>query len=280
MAPPIWLVDNLFDLAFYPSNILTPTEETVPGFEAFRVTDGRRDETYWTPITNNIEHKLTLQQNVARTATMIVLDRGHNLATEVVHLEYSDNGSAWTTHVTVTIPSTIGGLLTDTNGAVTNEGAWAKTFTAQQRLWWRLRIPAMGANLRPQITGLHVGLSFQQLRSLPFPYSDSEVDLFRRQVESSAGRIGRSFTYKRRRGTVVVRSDSDAEYTGTYYPWLEQLFRDKSAPAWLLLEPSTPFKDLLQVLSADAAWAFSVDYDTWTFPLASIPWVENAPLSS
>jgi hypothetical protein len=274
--PPIWLVDNLFDESLYPDNILTATE-AADGFPAFRVADGRRDETYWTGTTTNTEQRLTLQGGTSRPATMVVIDRGHNLGGKTVHVEYSDNGSSWTTHVTVTIPTTVGGLLSDTNGCLTAEGAWAKTFSSQNRLWWRLRIPAMGAGLIPQVTGLQIGLSFQQTRGLPFPYSDSENNLFRREVESAAGRIGRSYSYKRRKGTSVVRSDSDAEYANTFGPQLEQVFRDKSAPAWLVLDPATPSKNLINVLSANADWSFAVDYDAWPFPSASIPWIENAP---
>jgi hypothetical protein len=166
--PPLFLSQNWYDTVKQnPTYVVSnPDGDDTPNNEAWRVADNCRNLTWWTPTTTNAARKLRVTGLAAGTApTMLILDRGHNLAGVVgVKLQSStDNFATVTTdELTVTIPSVAGGLPTDANGCVTTGGVWVKELTGlNARTAWQLAIPAMGAGLAPIVTGLYLGVYYR-----------------------------------------------------------------------------------------------------------------------
>lgn len=176
MAKPILLSLNAYD-----ATVLNPTyvvdnmsADDAPDHEAFRVADNLRDLTWWTPIAANAERSLRVDggSSGAIAASMIVLDRGHNLAGKAVVLEVSNDetfATGTSTAVSATIPAAAGGLASDANGCLTPEGVWWKTFSSVSFRAWRLRIPALGAGIAPIVTGLYLGVSYRLPEYLDAP---------------------------------------------------------------------------------------------------------------
>jgi hypothetical protein len=166
-APPIFLTDNWFDaVVLHKSYTVTnPDADDAAGNEVWRVADNLRDMTWWTPQATNAARKIRVTGVTSAVPTMLILDRGHNLGgVASVKLQSStDNFATVTTdEQTVTIPTSAGGLPTDTNGCVTADGVWVKELTtANSRTAWQLNIPAMGAGIAPIVTGLYLGVYYR-----------------------------------------------------------------------------------------------------------------------
>lgn len=166
--PPLALIDNWFDTTvLHPSfTLANPDADDNAGQEAFRAADNLRDMTEWSPAAANAIRKLRLTRDSNATPNILVLDRGTQnvLGGHTFRLQSSTDGFATVTtdEVVVTMPTTVGGLPSDANGCVTNEGAWWKTFTiSNSRASWQLSVDAMGAGLAPIITGLYLGVAYR-----------------------------------------------------------------------------------------------------------------------
>lgn len=284
MQPPIWLPENLFDRGQYPGHTLTVVGGEAIGFEIRRLADGQRDETRYKGTTANTEIELRLDCGTPRVASALFLDRGHNLgsATQTARrwlLELS--GDAWATADEDVLdinthPTAPGGALDTGFGAIALDGSWGRIFPARVSRYWRMRIPAVASYI-PEVTGLYLGRHFQQQRPVAMPYATFEADRFYEEQESIAGRIGRSRTYRRRQGRVLVRSGSPQEYHDNFKPWLEDAYRDASQPAWLVLDPDLPTDTMLNVLCPRSSWAFAVNRSSYPYPVAEVPFLENTP---
>lgn len=369
---PIILVDSQYDRGLNPAHNVSANEEATD-FEAFRIVDGRRDESLWKPTTANAEAWIKVDRSVAKSHDMIVLDRGHNLTgfriiqedtsddtrpaitqltansviaavsdgvdTRQLTIDGLDAGGApqseiltlngttevvglltfsqihlctlsaadgartvtvrqgaggatratlgpnvtatWDINFDLTIPTGASGTLSATTGLVTEETAWAKRYTSISARYSRLRIPAMGAGLVPNVAGLHLGLSFQLGGPVESGVAPRMNRTFFSEAQSQAGRVGRSRTFVRREGTLVIPADTQAEYTDTLEPQLEQLYRDQSAVAWILIDTTRQPQTFFQIINpADAFWGFSygvqVAGGAWPHPVARMPYIENS----
>ena len=154
------LVENLFSAIAYPLHVVAADEQAT-GHEAFRIANGRRSAfDYYESITANAQRIIKITCDRVRSANGCALDRGHNLGGEQVVLEASDDDFATPaqTCFDIILPTTTApGTLDDALGVRTEEGAWLIRFPQRTALYWRLRIPAMGAGVRPKIVGAWLG---------------------------------------------------------------------------------------------------------------------------
>lgn len=277
--PPVILVENHPDRGYYPGHNLVASSEA-PGFPVQRLTDGRRDETRCRANAANVEWLVTWDCAVVRLASALFLERGHNLGGKAWLLEGSSDNFATTPETVVNMaahPTVPGGRLEEALGAVALDGSWGILYAPKAFRWWRIRVPAVSA-YTPELTGIHSGRHFQLLKSVPMPYADYDSARFTTELESVAGRIGRSRTYRRRQGSLVIRAGSEAEYADNFKPWFEDGYRDGPLPAWFVLDPDVPAETTMNVICPNGAtFAFAQDEGAWPFPTATVPFIENTP---
>lgn len=231
---PLLLSDNLFNTRLYPSHSLVGDEEPA-GFEAFHVADGRRTPgDRWQATTANAQHILTLTMDRIRWADTFILDRGHNLGGKEVVLECSDDNFTTVQVVAdIVIPTvTQGGPLTGAFGVVTEEGAWAIQFPARPAFYWRIRIPAMGVNLVPQIVGAWLGLSYMPSGgALWLPWGeDSNTAQFAETV-TEWGWSGRGPVATPNDGSLQIKLSSEFDYELARYHLIEVF--GSGRPMWI-----------------------------------------------
>lgn len=217
MADPRFLVENFFNVQQFAGHTITAEEETT-GNEAFRVGSERRVggviRNFWTPTTNNSDTWLECKCDRARAANMLVIDRGHNLATETVRLQVSDDNFTTVTEILgVVIPSNVyaNSRLADVPGVKTTEGAWIISFDYHVALYWRVFIDAMGAGLKPEIPGMYLGLSFQPTNPSPRPWDDEPQNLVYSSIVSDQLWTSSSRKIKRRETALSMKMTSDVE---------------------------------------------------------------------
>ena len=240
MSKPILLAKNYFNALAYPDNTVSANEETA-GAPASRVGRGSRDPAnFWTPTTLNAVAWVQVQNDSARTADVIVIDRVHNLGGEGVTLKRSTTGAfagEETTVFSATIPTTESSDadIDAANGVLTPEGAWLKRFTGVSDVYWRVEISAMGAGLKPEIGGLYLGeaWSLAQFEDLPFNDETYEVQFPERTLSSLW--IGAGEPRSRRVLEMNLRLQSDAEYT-EYRDNILTHYR-KRRPMWVVHDP-------------------------------------------
>lgn len=160
---PLILSDNfLDDVVLHPDHLITHTGTPVAGSEVWRLGDNLRDITRFTIAEANTNLQVKCDCGVVKAASLVVLDRGHNLKGKTVKVWSSADAITYGTLVaTCIIPVTAGGLPTDANGCLTPEGVWWKTFASASARGWMLEVPAMGAGLSPVITSAYLGQSYR-----------------------------------------------------------------------------------------------------------------------
>lgn len=212
-----YLVDNLFDTQMYPDHVLS-AEEEASGHEVERIADGRRAaRDRWEPTTANSSSYVEVACDVTRAATMLVLDRGHNLAGETIELLGSDDdfGTAGTSVFDITVPSSVTepSAIGAANGVLTHEGAVIVTFDSATFESWRLVIDAMGAGLVPRIVGLWLGTSFSPSTGpLLAGYDDEAGNLSVPQVVTPALWAGTGRIARRRTPSLAHRILDETEW--------------------------------------------------------------------
>lgn len=220
MAPqtPLLLVDNKLDtVTLYPAATLSDSSE-LTGREAFRVADYRRERSWWQGATSTTGHFLATDLGTGNTGNVdsVCFDRGHNLAGRQVEIDYSDNGSAWTTLVTLTFPAStvVGGDPTLTTLSQTEEGAAYALFAAAgaaHRYW---RILFLGSAFIPVVTGVILG---QRTQLLGFSRVRDEDAGMRTEIQdtSRAGYLGTDRRYAWRTFALDLNYIGAPEYDGT-----------------------------------------------------------------
>lgn len=195
MATPIWLSDNLCDEIGASPDVLLDTNgatDDAPGHEVWRIADGLRDRTWWTPTTTNVARSIRIRAPSVRSANMLVLDRGHNLAGATVRYDgYSAGGALEATYVFATIPTSPSGTHpSDSQGCLTPRGEWWKTLPSLATHATHLfTISAMGAGKAPLITGLAIGQAYRwpSYWNAPSAYDDRRRVSWVSNRESEAG---------------------------------------------------------------------------------------------
>jgi hypothetical protein len=222
MATPLLLVENFCSAGLgrqFPLHAIAGDEEAA-GFEAWHVADGRRSSLdCWQAITPNVQHTLTITCDRVRGADCAILDRGHNFAGLPVFIESSMDNANWQVAVSPIIPTAnLAAPLSNANGVTTEEGAWGIEFpTVVGGLYWRLRIPAMGVGLVPQVVGLWIGKSYQPPANFLNPWSEDQDRLLVAETASEWGWKGRGPAAAPNAGAFNTKLLTDDEYDVARY---------------------------------------------------------------
>jgi hypothetical protein len=262
---------NLFSRIIYPNHTVVADEEA-SGHEAFRIATGRRSlyTNYWESITANAQRTITLTADRVRTANLFALDRGHSLAGKEVILECSDDNFTTTQTVfDIVLPvSTAPGSLDDALGVRTEEGAWLKRFPSRAAKYWRLRIPALGAGLKPKIVGAHLSLSFG---FDPYrPTAPDADELYVEESVSDAGWRGSSAPSTIRADTLKLQFATLFDYDTARDAFQHFLER---RPTWYVPDDSQA-QNACCIIRPAGQHGFSRDPD-WFYHRANIPFLEH-----
>lgn len=277
MAKPRFLSENFFNSVMFPDHVVSASEEPV-GNEAFRVGTARRTSSRnsATATTANTAWWVKARCDRVRTADLVVLDRGHNLeGYEVILQGSNDNFTTTEDIVDVTLPSLVYAPsdLRTLPGTKTEEGAWLYRFSRRAYRDWRLYVPAMGADLRPKIVGLFVGLSYEPQNLLTKPFSFGGRSLIYEVVESDTAWTGASRAAQRYEVIVNLDMESWDEYDLARLHIETQMWRGR--PTWFLPDQARAERSWLgKVPPGQYEFAQS---SGWAFPRTSFPIVEFSP---
>jgi len=272
---PLILSDSLLNTRLYPLHTVVGDEEPA-GFEAWHVADGRRTfGDRWQPTTANAQHTLTATFDRIRAFDTIVLDRGYS-ATEVIG-ECSDDGYTTVQPVfdivlpTVTNPGPANGAF----GCRTEEGVWWLNFPDRAASSFRLRFPAMGAGLVPQIVGCYLGLSYVPAGgALWLPWGeDSSTAMFAETV-SEYGNIGRGPVATPNDGTLQIKLTSEFDYELARLHLIEVF--GSGRPAWICYDQAQADR-LFMAVRTKSRLGFEYTSGWWPRQ-GGIPYIENSPL--
>lgn len=275
---PRFLAENFYNAAIRFSDHTVRANEEVTGHEAVHVGDGRRGQnSYWTPTTNNSEAWIEVECDRPRSADCLVIDRGHNLDGETVVLEASDDNFSTTEEVlNVTVPSVSSPNQRLSDGARNTEGAYMHSFDARIATYWRLRIPAMGGGLKPQIRGLWVGNSWQPTLHMGTPFGWGEMERGSNRVTSDAGWVGETNARQVRRRAWPIKLASFSEYAVARYH-TEGLYW-RGDPMWIWPDPEQAEKGWLgKVPQGRHEWRQGED--RWAFMQTDLEAREHQPES-
>ncbi len=281
MGKVLFLADNLFDGGFpgsqYPDHTIT-AEESATDHEPWRVATGRRSPTdYWTSTTTNSDTWIRAACDRARGADMVVLDAGHNLASETFRLQGSDDDfTTIDTAIDITIPSVSSpGNIDNATGIVTEEGVWLKRFPFRAHNYWRAFIPAMGADLKPEIVGLWVGLSWETEVAWP-PSAENQIELAGNESVTPDMWRGRTGLGMGRTDVMTLKLPSFYAYDQARFH-IEGLFA-ASHPTWILYNTDQADRAVVAVPRLGRiGFRFSSSSD-WGYQQIALDWVEHEPL--
>lgn len=283
MGLPSFLVDSLGSSVQYPNHTVTGNEEQT-GHEASRAFDGRRDSTdYWSPITPNADAYLQIVFDRVRAFNRLSLDRGHNLGGCTVQLLASqDSFGTYETPVSAVVPTVAaaGTPLDNATGVLSEEGAWHIRFPVVAASAVRIFVPAMGADLLPQIVGAWVGLELAPASStgwgVHLPVSPGGATLQGLEVMSEFGYVGRGVQADRREGELAVKLASVWDYAPMR--WHLEAQYGYGRPMWVTLDDAEPERTFL-ALRPKGRFGFQWARD-WYPQTATVPYQEHEPLLS
>ncbi len=194
---PLILAGNLFDTVVgNPTSTVTNSGgDDVAGHEYWRFADNLRDASFWTVAGTNSARALVVANQtpvVPVSPTILILDRGHNLAGATIAVSASSDNfvSSNVAQFSATIPTSAGGLPTGGAGCVTVDGVWWIEFTPSGPFaYWKVAIPALGAGIAPIVTGLYLGVAYRFPEYIEAPAAlDFRTKLqYQRNVVSRAG---------------------------------------------------------------------------------------------
>jgi hypothetical protein len=270
------LAENHLSTVQFPLHVLTPSEE-LAGAEAARVADGRRSALdYWTGTSTNVEYSLKWTMDRVRASTMLALDRGHNL-TRLIYEVSQDNFTTVEPVFDVTLPTaTAPGSLDDDFGVRTEEGAWLKRFPLRAAQYGRIRIPAMGAEQKPKIVGLWVGLGYAV--DLLRPLSDDQDEARADETTTPAGWRGSGPPGFVRTGTLRLELPDLFEYQRARYHLGPQGHFGRRRPTWVVLDDAEAERALLAIRPVGTL-GFARE-PRWAFHKADVPFLEHEPLAA
>lgn len=275
---PLFLSENFFNEIQFTGHTVSANEEDA-GCQGWRVATGRRlnSRNKWTPVTNNADAWIKVACDQAREADTIVLDRGHNLGGYTIQLQNSADDSSYSNVFSLTLPTAAvsGTSLDAATGAQTEEGAWCLRFTGQTKQYWRLYIPAMGANYKPEIVGLYLGLSYEPSYYFDLPLSDESGESYFNDVMSPFAWVASSLAAHRRSGTIYMRLSSDSEYDTARYH-IKQNFMEQRRLMWIWHNQENAERAVLARHNA-GQYGFTRQAG-WSFRQVTIPWFEHEPL--
>lgn len=267
----------------FPLHVISAEEEPAT-FEAWRVGDGRRSRTpptYATATTANSSWWLRSVFDRVRACNFIAMDRGHNLAGKTFEFRITSDATDFTgtfeTPFDITMPSVVtpNSHIDNGLGVRTEEGAWLKRFPLRTGKAVEVFIDAMGADLKPEIVGLWVGLAVE-LRARR-PWDDDASELVTVTMESESGWIGRGRRTRRRRGELVTKLQSFQQYDELIRYHIASLFAD-GVPMWIIPDTAQAEKAVLATHAGETFSMPETDDALWRGDVP-IPWVEYSPKS-
>lgn len=205
---PLLLVDNLFSPVLYPDVVLSANEEATGREAEFFATLRRED--HWSPTSFNAIANLKARHTQPRGFNMVALFV-HNLLGEAYQFQISDDDfTSIQTVIDVTIPSEPGaGHVDDANGVVTDDFLWLKRVPTRYAHDFRHNIPAMGADLKPELSGI-VGMAFS------FDRDRGDLvdvnDMRGEEHRSDRGVVGRGTMDIARNGSMPIKFTTLFEY--------------------------------------------------------------------
>lgn len=258
---PLVLADNVFDTYNLYTAATMDAISFVAGRDPFHIADYRRDRSWWQPTTDgggtNPWVRVDLGAGITRAADFLFIDRGHNLWGRSVNLQGGDDGAAWPTSFTRTVPAlgTVGGDPTTATMAVTEEGALYSLITAgTPRRWWRITTTYSAAFI-PILTGVMAGLR-NQLLGYSTIFDEDASERTPPGDTSAAGYRGSNLLYSWRTCELGLKYIGATEYDTT----IRTLRR-------LLFEKNQPFALFMDYLTnPERGWLFQYDGTTWGLP--------------
>lgn len=263
------LVDNLASVVQYPLHTIVGNEEPA-GTEAFRFATMRRAD-HWSPSTFNADANLKITCDRARGADFLCL-WDHNLRGETLRIECSDDDFSTTQQIFNGVLPTISGTgdVDDALGVLTEDGMWLKRFPFRSAKYWRLFVPAMGANQRPSANGVF-GLSLAFERDLGDLVDANELQTDPQRSE--AGYLGRGVRAVTRSGALPIRWATLFEYEQARYHL--QRFGN-GAPALIVFDEARA-EQALMAIRPDGRQAFRQGRD-YFYPHGTLAFQEHEPV--
>lgn len=273
----IFLAQNLFNEIANPGYVVTASSEAA-GHEAFRVGAGRRHAlSSWTPATANVEAWVAVDAGAAVTASMCVIDRGHNLAGHTVIIEASDDNFSTATTIASLAPAATStpnsSISTTPAHATTDEGAVVIRFAEHSARYWRLRIPAMGAGLAPIVVGLYLGAAWQPAQPLALPYQDEDAELQYDAATSGALWMSGTAPATRRLGEIVLKVSGTAGEAAALALVRDNFIRRR--PTWIIFDDLKAERAVLAIAPSQRA-GMGME-SGWFGRTIRFNWVEHEP---
>jgi hypothetical protein len=280
MGQPVFLVRNLFSRRIYPLHILAATAASgageIAGNEFARIGDACRDPfDYWTNETANTEVRGAVTCDRSRSADTCVIDRGHNLAGKQVIGEVadvSDFSSAQVAFDCVLPTVTATGDIDDALGVRTEEGAWIKRFPMRSGKYWRVRIPAMGASLKPQVVNIWLDLAWSPAL-LDTPIAPDSHEIGGSASVTQSGWEIRSGVWVRRKGRVSMRLMLPLDYSVARDQIQYQFGLNR--PMWIIHDEEQADR---AVLALPRLGTIEIEQRgrNWFYPRVDFEWTEHS----
>lgn len=278
MGRPVFLVDNVFSLRQYPSHTLTASS-TVSGTSVERLASGRRrrELSRWAASAANTDAWVEAAFDRLRGFDLLYIDRDHNLSGHEIRVDVSDDD--FTTYTSVgayTVPAapTPYASLYDDSIIRTDEGAVLVWLGLQASSYVRLYIPAMGADLAPEMAGVYVGKSWSPAYAQTYPLDIAGqpeliyAPLVSPQAQAAAGEWGR-----RQSGEITLKLDDEAEYATARYH-LDDLY--SSLKPMVVIPDDEEAERAVLAVKPPGREGFRRTRD-WFPPQVTIPWEETEP---
>jgi hypothetical protein len=178
------------------------------------------------------------------------------------------------------LPTVVSGTPAGATGCVTSEGAWIKTIAADAHQGWRLVSKAMGTGLKPQLTGVWIGKSWQPaLYALRYPMDDQAVEVQFPSTTSAYGWMGRGLRARLRSGTLRIGLTTTDDEAALEYHILSRYAAGR--PMWLCwAKTDAPWRAMLVTCPPGAR--LNLVRDPAWHPLLraiEIPFIEEQPMA-
>lgn len=251
---PVFLSDNLFSPFAYPDVVLTANEEA-SGHEAEFFSTLRREDS-WSPTTFNNDAWMKATHTQVRGFNTVCL-WVHNLLGEAYKFQISNDDFATTeTVIDVTIPLYPGaGDIDDALGVVTEDFLWIKRVSTRYAKYFRHYVPAMGADLKPELAGM-AGVSYSPLQ-YDYPYAPSTTEFMVEEQRSQRGVLGRSVPVNLRRGEITMKMRNDFAYEEAR--WHLETLWGRGTPMLIVHNDAQAERAVMAVRTAGSMLGFETD---------------------
>jgi hypothetical protein len=209
LVRPVFFPDNLFSPVHYPDVVLSASSEGM-GTEAAMFSTLRREDHY-SPSVFNTDAWLKARHTQLRAFNTVCL-WAHNLLGKAYRFQVSnDDFGTIETAIDVTIPANPGtGHIDDALGVVTEDFMWIKRVPTRYAVDFRHFVPAMGADLKPELNGI-AGISYSPAQ-YDYPYAPGGTEFIVEEQRSDRGVLGRNPPVNLRRGAITMKMRSDFDY--------------------------------------------------------------------